>query len=419
MDDHHEPRTIREEIERVGQDLVVGLQKILSHSLHAAYLYGAAVFPDTGPLGDIDFHVLLTETPDLTQVQAVRELHADLARSLDPGTELDGWYILLQDALRPAPPPHLLVPGLCDQAWALHRAHWIARRCVVLYGPEAASYLPRPTWPELEWALESEMSYVKAHLLDAPAYGVLNLCRLVYSFSTHEVAVSKRGCAAWALERFPEWRPLMIAAVRAYDRRASESDRDRLSSQTPDFWAYASGLIHTTSASTEGWSCLLPGQVVRVSAFKADGTRYRTWQASVESTAADRLVLIAPAGHVVHALGGDWLSPWAIRAVYWPGRHFALLEVFSADGQIEELYANIASPVRIDGNDVWFTDHEIDVSLRPPGPARIVDEDEFAEAAARYGYSDDFQQECYRAAGEAVEIIRGWIPGAMPSFSPA
>lgn len=53
--------------------------------------------------------------------------------------------------------------------------------------------------------------------------------------------------------------------------------------------------------------------------------------------------------------------------------------------------------------EISFTDHELDVSRIPPERARIVDEDEFLEAAARYGYSSELQWICYEVAREAAE----------------
>jgi len=55
----------------------------------------------------------------------------------------------------------------------------------------------------------------------------------------------------------------------------------------------------------------------------------------------------------------------------WTGKSDSLLEVYTADG----------TPAEIDGSGIRYVDCEPDVSRKPPGPAVIVDEDEFGEAA--------------------------------------
>jgi protein associated with RNAse G/E len=156
------------------------------------------------------------------------------------------------------------------------------------------------------------------------------------------------------------------------------------------------------------------GDRVEVRAHKADGTCYRWWRATVEAMEGDRIVLVAPAGHRVEDARGAWIAEHAIRATYWLDRWYSLLEVYGPDGGLVEIYVNIASPVEIEDSGLMFTDYELDVSRRPPQEARIVDEEEFLEAASRYGYSKDFQQACYLAAREAVAVADRWVAKGMP-----
>jgi protein associated with RNAse G/E len=156
------------------------------------------------------------------------------------------------------------------------------------------------------------------------------------------------------------------------------------------------------------------GERVQVDAYKLDGTRYRWWHATVEAAGADKIVLVAPVGHRVEDAGGGWASEHAIRAFYWPDRWYSLLEVYAPDGTLQEIYVNIASPVRVEDGRIWFVDYELDVSREPPHEARIVDEEEFLEAVTRYEASQAFQQACYQAAREAMEVANLWVAGGMP-----
>lgn len=73
--------------------------------------------------------------------------------------------------------------------------------------------------------------------------------------------------------------------------------------------------------------------------------------------------------------------------------------------------------MEIKDTEISFTDHELDVSRIPPERARIVDEDEFLEAAARYGYSSELQWICYEVAREAVRVANAWVTGGMPDMA--
>ena len=92
-------------------------------------------------------------------------------------------------------------------------------------------------------------------------------------------------------------------------------------------------------------------------------------------------------------------------------RRYSLLEVYATGGGLAEIYVNVSSPADIDGAQLRFTDYQPDVSRKPPHAAVLADEEEFLEAAARYGYSEESQQTCYEVAGEAIEVANSSSPG--------
>ena len=231
---------IPNEIQDLCQALLRGLNAALGEKLFGVYLYGALAFPEGGATGDIDFHVILKGTLSDREKTELKDLHATLARDFPPlGVGLDGYYILLEEARQTSPPRHQLVAGVTDDSWALHREHIRAGRCIVLQGPDPRQVYPAASWPELESALWGELDYVERHLADYPDYCVLNLCRLMYSFDTRDVVVSKRASAGWAYDAFPEWRPLIEAAGKSYERRAATQDKQLLKSEVQRFFDFA------------------------------------------------------------------------------------------------------------------------------------------------------------------------------------
>jgi len=222
------------------QSLLQGLLDILGEKLYGVYIYGAAAFPETSATGDIDFHVILSEPLVERERLAILELHQALAREYPPlGAELDGYYLLLDDARQTSPPAHQLRPEIRDNSWALHRAHILAGRCIVLYGPDPGTIYPPSTWGELEDALWGELEYVEEHLADYPDYCILNLCRLMYSFETRDVVTSKASAAAWAWEIFPGWRRLIDLARRSYAGQATRTDRQTMLSEVGELFGFA------------------------------------------------------------------------------------------------------------------------------------------------------------------------------------
>jgi hypothetical protein len=234
----------RDELNALCQALVSGLRGILGEGLHAAYVYGAMAFPETEDTGDVDFHVILRRRPSEAEREELAALHAELARRFPPlGVELDGYYLLLNEARRSEPPHHQLRSDVVDDSWALHRAHLLAGRALVLYGPDPKSVYIPPTREEIDEALDGELEYVSQHLSQYPDYCVLNLCRLLYSWETGDVVTSKAASAAWASNRFSEWAPLIDLALASYAKRATSSDRRALADGLESYYPFACEII--------------------------------------------------------------------------------------------------------------------------------------------------------------------------------
>lgn len=240
--------TISQQIDIINQTFVDGLKVILGEELYGVYIYGAAAFPDTMYTGDIDFHVILKSTLTPDEKTQLEKLHESLAQRFPPpGGELDGYYILLRDAVRKTPPKSQMWKRATDNSWALHRAHILAGRCIVLYGPDPEEIYPPPTWPEIETALYGELDYVEKHLRDYPDYCILNLCRLIYSFETKDVVISKAQASEWALDALPQWRRHIELARKSYAHQATPEDRQFMLTEVEKFFKFAEERIERAS----------------------------------------------------------------------------------------------------------------------------------------------------------------------------
>lgn len=231
----------------VCQAFVTELAEILGTGLHGVYMYGAAVFPDAGTIQDIDCHVIL-EGPLCDQTKdAILQLQSDLPERFPRlGEELDTYFILYKDAEKTSPPTHQLRPEIRDESWALHCAHIRAGRYISLYGPDPERIFPTPSWDEISVALEHELRFIRENL-QYPDYCVLNLCRIMYSVQERDVAVSKFFSGEWARARFPEWTPLIEAAVASYQGRRTSDKAELLKREVESFVEFGSVLIREES----------------------------------------------------------------------------------------------------------------------------------------------------------------------------
>jgi protein associated with RNAse G/E len=159
------------------------------------------------------------------------------------------------------------------------------------------------------------------------------------------------------------------------------------------------------------------GDKIRVEAYKANGVCYRSWETIVEELDHEQLVTVSPAGSTVEDIKkGRWRTEHSLRAYYWFDKPYNLIEAFEPDGRLMEIYVNISSTPALREGAVTFIDHELDVSRFPPEPAKVHDEDEFAEAVIAFGYSEEFQCQAYTAVNQAVELANKWQARPAPEF---
>ena len=206
------------------------LASLLGDELRALWLYGAVTFPDRpAHLGDVDTHGILLTRPAPDLARAIDDVHERIAH--ETNVEWDSWYVLESDARGAAPPAHALRVDLEDDAWALHRAHWLAGQYVRLHGAAPGDLVAEPAWAELTEALADELEFIDEIMDEAKrdaghaAFAILNACRISYSLQTRDVVVSKLAASMWAVDHLPSaWTEAISAARRFYGGALREND---------------------------------------------------------------------------------------------------------------------------------------------------------------------------------------------------
>jgi aminoglycoside adenylyltransferase-like protein len=221
---------------RLRDDLV----RILGDDLVAMWAYGGTItVPDGAPIGDLDTLVVVRGRVDANTAQAIED--AQDAISEATGADWDAWYVTAEVAEKPAMPRHAWRDRL-SESWAIDRAHWLGGRYVLLHGAEPADVVPPPTLAELDEALRAEVEHLERHVEAGDTdpyeatYAFLNGSRIIRAIETGDVVISKREAGPWGLEHLSDrWRPALEAALRAYDKDASDDDEALLAREMAPF----------------------------------------------------------------------------------------------------------------------------------------------------------------------------------------
>jgi len=144
--------------------------------------------------------------------------------------------------------------------------------------------------------------------------------------------------------------------------------------------------------------------VVRV--LKYDGSVYRTWKARISYRDDRLLVLDAEFEHEVrHQLLGD--IPRGTRTVeyYWFGRWYNVFRFLQPDGTNRLYYCNVNLPPTMSNGVLSYVDLDIDILVQPDLSYQVLDLDEFAVNADRYGYPEQVKRQAHEAVEELVSMI--------------
>jgi protein associated with RNAse G/E len=150
-------------------------------------------------------------------------------------------------------------------------------------------------------------------------------------------------------------------------------------------------------------------QETHIRALKADGHCYRSWKGYLLHSSPDGFVVDTPPGTEIYA-GGDmgWVQEFSIRTFFLCDHYLHLLEVSNSSSEPVEIYVNIASPVKLEGNLLRYIDYELDIvcDLKNNLDPVIVDQIEFEEAKLKYSYCKELIDTCTRTSQSALSLVK-------------
>jgi protein associated with RNAse G/E len=140
--------------------------------------------------------------------------------------------------------------------------------------------------------------------------------------------------------------------------------------------------------------------------LKYDGREHRRWSARIEKFEEPLLVLDAVFEEdIEHDLLGAISSGTISTEYYWLDRWYNVFRFSDPDRKLKNYYCNVNEPPQFDGKVLSYIDLDIDVLVAPDLTYQILDVDDFAENAKRYGYPGEVQANAHCALAELIELI--------------
>lgn len=222
--------------------IVTRHRALLGDRLAGLYVFGSLVTGDfEHDKSDIDLIAVLRDGLDEHDLAALRRLHAEIARGHPFWHDrIEVFYADVAGAGDLTAPHRIAVisPGeplhfkMSEHDWLIHR-HVARERGLALAGPPFATLMP-PVPPGVmranirgnardwrDWITHAEIIRPRKY----QAHMIVTMCRELYRFAHEGEIASKPAAAAWAMQTYPEWAPLIRQAL-AWRQRWRETDVD-------------------------------------------------------------------------------------------------------------------------------------------------------------------------------------------------
>ena len=145
---------------------------------------------------------------------------------------------------------------------------------------------------------------------------------------------------------------------------------------------------------------------ITVRVLKYDGAEYRRWNARLARLEGSLIVLDAAFEFdVQHHLLGDIQRGTRTIEYYWLDRWYNVFRFLRADGSTRLYYCNVNRPPKLEDGVLTYIDLDIDILVQPDLSYQVLDLEEFAANAARYGYSEEIKPQVHAAVAELISLI--------------
>ncbi len=136
---------------------------------------------------------------------------------------------------------------------------------------------------------------------------------------------------------------------------------------------------------------MLKGSWFPIVCFKHDGSVHRSWNKTLVIYEDDKILVLGNDDAMVFESDGrNWKVREPAITIFFKNKWYNVIAMIKDDGI--KYYVNIASPYTLVDNNICYIDYDLDVSLKPSNPLRILDEHEYYShyEEMRYGKEIDY-----------------------------
>ena len=147
-------------------------------------------------------------------------------------------------------------------------------------------------------------------------------------------------------------------------------------------------------------------ETITVRTYKYNGTEQRSWRARLLRRQDSLIVLDAIfEEEIEHALLGTVARGTVSIEYYWLDRWYNIFCFLQETGRLRNFYCNVNLPPVLHGDTLSYIDLDMDILVNPDLSYTVLDEEEFAENAARFNYPLEVRQRSRQALYDLIELI--------------
>ncbi|WP_314396044.1 DUF402 domain-containing protein [uncultured Gemella sp.] len=155
------------------------------------------------------------------------------------------------------------------------------------------------------------------------------------------------------------------------------------------------------------------GDVVKIIAYKHDGSIHRIWHKNVVLEADEQVLILANNRTLVTENDGRTWVTKEVALVYFHNEcWFNIICMFREDGV--HYYSNLSSPFAYDVDGVKYIDYDLDIKKYPDGKYFLLDEDEYNQNKVRYKYGEKID----KILKYNVNKLQEWIDKNQGALAP-
>ena len=150
----------------------------------------------------------------------------------------------------------------------------------------------------------------------------------------------------------------------------------------------------------------IAAEQITVRVLKYDGAEYRRWDATLARQDDSLIVLDAEFEFdVQHESLGKIPRGTPTIEYYWLDRWYNIFRFLECDGATRLYYCNVNMPPATSGGVLSYVDLDIDILVRSDFSYQVLDLEEFAANAERYGYPEPVKSQAHEAVDELISMI--------------